>query len=51
MAAKMKKIVVKLDFRENPAPTRKVKRERISPASSMLIKRGVFGEDLKQRKK
>lgn len=41
----------KADMRENPKPSGKVKKEYVSPASSMVIERGVFGEDLRKKKK
>ena len=50
MAKKMPKANPKADMRENPKPSGKVKKEYVSPASSMVIERGVFGEDLKKNR-
>ena len=51
MAKKMPKMIVKADMGENPKPSGKVRKEYVPPASSMVIKRGIFGEDLGKKKK
>ncbi len=51
MAKKMRKMIVKADMGENPKPSGKVRKEYVPPASSMVIKRGIFGEDLGKKKK
>lgn len=41
----------KTDLRENPKPSGKVRKEYVPPASCMVIKRDIFGEDLGKKKK
>lgn len=47
----MRKMIVKADMGENPKPSGKTRKEYIKPTSSMVIKRGIFGEDLGKNKK
>ena len=51
MAKKMRKMIVKADMGENPKPSGKVRKEYVKPTSSMVIERGIFGEDLGKKKK
>lgn len=51
MAKKMRKMIVKADMGENPKPSGKTRKEYVKPTSSMVIKRGIFGEDLGKKKK
>jgi len=51
MAKKPPKANPKTDLRENPKPSGKVRKEYVPPASCMVIKRGIFGEDLGKKKK